>query len=541
MEMMKTPKYYIRKISSLLLSAAMVTSLTFTSCEEIIDLEPYNQISENVAFSTPSLVELSVLGMYNAAQIGFAVRGNEGTERGYPFGAAFVQQGDCRGEDAVNVTTFYGYTYQGTYSTVTENNVWYWSDTYRLINRCNIVIEGVKTAATNEIITSEKAIEYEAEARLLRGLAYNELLMHFAYPYKHTANASHWGVPIHTEPIVNQVTVDNGLTKGRAPVEEVYQQILEDLTFAENNLPTKDGRTGNSKLSRGTKGAAVAAKTRVYLHMWDMDKVITESSKFLTGGSLAGEYSLTAEPWEPFANPYSNTESIFGMENSATKNPGVNAALASMYKNRKLVAMSPIVWRNKFWLEDDKRRTEGVMVNSIHTSETYNGRVYTNKYSDDTYYTDPSPMIRYAEVILNLAEAYARKDDVANGLTYLNMVRDRSLADPATQSYTAASFASNVELLEAILAERRVELAMEGRRWPDIHRLQFCPHFPISGVPAKHANAIPSVESYELGTEYSGPYLVASIPYADYRFLWPIPQIEIDANPTLAEQQNPGW
>jgi hypothetical protein len=166
---------------------------------------------------------------------------------------------------------------------------------------------------------------------------------------------------------------------------------------------------------------------------------------------------------------------------------------------------------------------------------------FTGKYKDDTNYTDASPMMRYAEVLLNVAEAYARNNNVAEGLKYLNMVRDRALADKATQSYKASDFADNVALLKAILAERRIELNMEGRRWPDIHRLQQCPHFPINGIPAKLSNANPPASAFTLGTEYTGPYGVAAIPYDNFKFVWPIPLDELNANPTLREQQNPGY
>ena len=91
------------------------------------------------------------------------------------------------------------------------------------------------------------------------------------------------------------------------------------------------------------------------------------------------------------------------------------------------------------------------------------------------------------------------------------------------------------------MVERRIEFAMEGRRWPDIHRLQQCPHFPINGIPAKLANGMPSGTLFALGTPYTGALGTVAIPYSDYRFLWPIPQDEINANPTLAAQQNPGW
>ncbi len=523
---------------AVVLMTLLVVSVLLNSCtkEKILDLSPYNQVSELTAFTSPSLIELSVVGMYNAAQ-----RGDYGGGlRGYPFGAAFVQQGDCRGEDAVNQQAFYRFTYEGTYDATTLNNRYYWEDTYRLINRCNIVIDGVKKAATSGIITDAVAKAYEGEARLLRAAAYHELLIMFARPYRHSADASHQGVPYHDTPFTTTAAIDEGMKKGRETVAFVYGKILEDLTFAEANLPTRAGRTGNTKMSRGTKGAAVAYKVRIFQHMYLWPDVIREGLKLMPGGTLAGEYALGSTPYAVWNTPYTSTEMIYGMENSATNNPGVNAALASQYKRRLLVCISPIIWRNKFWRADDLRRTEGQLY------FTASNQKYSNKYKDDVNYTDPSPMMRFAEVVLNMAEAYARNNDVTNGLTYLNMVRNRALASPTTQAYTAASFANNVALLEAILAERRIELAMEGRRWPDIHRLQHDPHFPIAGIPAKVANLNPVPAAWftgagEFGANSGEVRGIAAVPYANFKFLWPIPLSETNANPTLAKQQNPGY
>lgn len=528
------------KTSQLFIVPLLVFVMVFYSCEENIDLQPYNQVSETAAFQTPDLTALTVTGMYEAAAIGYYGNPVAPAYRGYPFGAASVEQADNRGEDVVNLATFYQLTYTATYSTSSANNVNFWKDSYRLINRCNIVIDGVKKGAADKIISTALALEYEGEARLLRAMTYHELLIHFARPYKDTPAASHAGLPYHEAPFTTQANIEAGMATGRSTVAQVYTKILADLDFAEANLPLKAARTGNMKLSRATKGAAVAEKTRVYLHMWDMDKVIAEGSKFISG-PLAGTYSMTADPSGPFVAPYANTESIFGMEHSATQNPGVNAALAAMYGlasagGRELVAMSPIIWRIPTWLADDKRRADGAMI-----KKNAAGVVFTNKYKDPVNRTDPSPLIRYAEVLLNMSEAYARKGDITNGLSYLNMVRNRSLAAPATQAYSATSFSSNVILLGAILNERRIELVMEGRRWPDIHRLQQCPYYPINGIPAKLANGVPAGSLYTLGTPYNGALGTVAVPYADFRFLWPIPQDEINANPTLAKQQNPGW
>ena len=550
---------YVRKLA--LLPVVLIVML-ISSCEDIIDTSPYTSIDENAAFSTPALCELSVVGMYNAAQLGYY----GGSPRGYPFGAAFVEQGDARGEDVVNRATFYAISYQGTYTTVSANNYYYWSDTYRLINRANIVLDGAQKALDNGVLTEAVAHKYMGEALTFRAIAHLELLFHFAYPYKHTSNASHWGVPYRKLPSTTAENVAANMAQGRNSVAECYQFILEDLNLAEQYLPTKVGYA--TPVTRFTKEAVAAFKTRVYMHMWDWTNLVNEAKKFEAGGAYASSgVTLEATANACFdAMGYSTKENIFSIQNSASYNPGVNAALAAMYNNRVLVCISPIVWRNSFWLADDKRRTEGAQSASGAMVFTYSGQKFTNKYKDQTNRTDGAPVIRYAEVLLNEAEAYARLalaanevDANANALAALNKVRDRALADPATQSYTtasiataatAASLSNNAYLLKAILAERRIEFVCEGRRWPDIHRLQFDTYFPIAGIPGKVANGSPSAASYTLGSEYSGtlyyaaPYPVNGdvVTYPNgYKFLWPIPADEINSNPTLAAQQNPGY
>jgi hypothetical protein len=211
----------------------------------------------------------------------------------------------------------------------------------------------------------------------------------------------------------------------------------------------------------------------------------------------------------------------------------------SQYKRRNLVAISPIIWRDPSWLTDDKRREETTMV--FTGTGSLAGRKYTYKYKDEVSYTDAAPIIRYAEVVLNMAEAYARKatPDLTNALAMLNSVRNRSLANPSTQAYTATSLPDQSTMVKAILKERRIEFLAEGRRWSDIHRLQNDNIDPINGIPAKRANGTPAASEYTLGTPYTGPYGVPSVPYSDTRFLWPIPQIELNANTYLT--QNPGW
>lgn len=168
----------------------------------------------------------------------------------------------------------------------------------------------------------------------------------------------------------------------------------------------------------------------------------------------------------------------------------------------------------------------------------------TTKYTDHSGRGDNTPIIRWAEVLLNQAEAEARAAGNVSqrAIDLLNMVRNRSLGSPATQQFTTASFASQTELLQAILLERRIEFLAEGRRWPDIHRTVQDPISALRpvGIPAKVSNG--GVTGTTLAQYGFGKAVVtaqAAIPYSDFRFIWPVPQTEINSNPIIV--QNPGY
>ncbi len=519
----------IRKYS--LLSLALVALIGLTGCNEVTELTPFNRLTEADAFSTPERCELSMVGAYDAAQSGFYAGGQI---RGYPFGAANTEQGDMRGEDMLNVAAFYAFTYDGTYTTTTANNDFYWQTLYGAINKANLIPEGVNKARDASIISAAKAAEYEGEARFLRALAHYELLVHFARPYAFTGDASHPGVPYRDFPVNTLAALEQARSQGRHSVAECYTRLIEDLNYAETNLP--ETRAGGLKISRATKGAAIALKTRVYQHMGRSADVITEANKLIGG---TGGYALTAEPEGPFANYANNTESIFSIESSASDNSGVNGALPVMYSvapGRALVAISPILYNAPWWLENDKRRTQLVK---------NNGRAYfSNKYRNITTQDDSNPIIRYAEVLLNAAEAHARLGQTQQGLDLLNQVRNRAVEE--ADEYTAGDFANANALIDAIIKERRIEFAGEGRRWADIHRLAYDPVFSTGGVPAKVGYTNTTFASWGYGVNYdngvfTGDQSRVFIPVDNFRFIWPIPQSELNTNEVLAGQQNPGY
>jgi starch-binding outer membrane protein, SusD/RagB family len=528
------------------LIGALAATLAMTSCKKVLDTSPYSSITDATAFATADRCALSLNGVYDAAQSTTFVNGTT-DRRGYPFGAANIEQGDMRGEDMVNVAAFFQVTYQGTYNATAPNTVGLWKGLYILINNANIAIEGFRKAGAGGIITSGVAAQYEAECRFLRAMAHHEALIHWAKPYL-DGKGSNPGVPYRETAINNNEAVANILSTPRMRTDSVYIKMLGDLDYAEANLPA------TNQVYRATKAAAIALKMRLKLHMGDWAGVIAEGAKIVpttidplnpaTIKSQIGGWALTASPDGPFANNGS-TESVFSVKNDASDAPSTNGGLAAMYgsaslNGRGLVIISPIIWNNPGWLCDDKRRTSILVVSG--TNNAGNKSYFTTKYRDYVNRGDYAPQIRYAEVLLTLAEAEARNAGgvSSRAVDLLNAVRNRSLALPATQQYLAAGFLTKTDLVKAILLERRIELLAEGKRWGDISRLVTDAPYSTGGIPAKAVNGNNGANGfaqYNCGAGYTPGQ--AAIPYSDYRFLWPIPQSEIDANPII--KQNPNY
>ncbi|SKB67877.1 Starch-binding associating with outer membrane [Parapedobacter luteus] len=528
----------MKRINKTLILLSGLVFATSSCKDSFTELGPYNRLSEAAIFDTPENVELAANGVYSQAAIGTYAGG---AGRGYPFGAASIQQAEVRGEDVVNLEQFYQITYEATYSTTSANNTNHWDQLYNLINQANLFIEGVRGAESAGIITPEAANVYEGEARFLRALSHHELLLHFSLPYAEGANAGAYGVPYRDFGINSTETVERASTVDRGTVAGTYEKILADLDYAESVLPA------NSPINRAGKGAAIGLKTRIKLHLGDWAGVIAEGTKLgtdATGGTFTspiGSYSLTASPDGPFTNYSNNTESIFSIANGQNSNPGTNGSLARMLGpagpgGRGLVSTSPNLYNASFWVAGDLRRE---LLQVQDETGTYR-HFFTKKYTDYTTQSDWAPILRYAEVLLNVSEAYARTGNTGQALLLLNAVRDRSV--PADARFTSAP----TDLIQAILNERRIEFAAEGRRWPDIHRLVLDPDYSTGGIPAKIKSGAWGGVFQNDGSDYGvgKPAIAAeipAIPYSDYRFLWPINNTEVTTNPILANQQNPNY
>ncbi|MFI5128516.1 MAG: RagB/SusD family nutrient uptake outer membrane protein [Chitinophagales bacterium] len=465
------------------------------SCDKSkLNPKPQSDLPDAEAFSTAARAQQQVNGMYVLLKSSFF------------FGSRFVVYGDVRGEDFLNrtnngVTGLQTWNFSATPAT---NEVQYvWRDAYACINQCNIVLARIDEAPISDALKNQ----YKGEARTLRALGYWGLLSLYAKPFADGSGANP-GVPLRLT--AEYSTGNNSMP--RSTVAQVYTQIIADLNFAETNLPLDNG---NAELNttHAHRNTAIALKTRMLLAMQRWADVITEADKLVPATAPYQATTGVAHRLEPaiasvFSTPYTTLESIFSMPFTTLDLPGTQNGLANYYMPGPVGALDYTlntaaagIVSNPSWKATDARRA---FVGTSGTSTVW------RKFTSNPH-TDYAPAIRYAEVLLNLAEARVRQTNAvdARAIDLLNAVHRRS---DNTTTYSAADFANATALLAQIAIERRIELLGEGLRNFDIMRtLQPFPAKGTAPVVASNANA----------------------------YIWPIPQSELFSNPEVV--QNPGY
>lgn len=468
----------------------------FVSCKRsLLSPVPQTSITDATAFDTPARVANQVLSLYGSLKTGNF------------FGGRAQIAGDIRGEDFINETT----------NLVTGADVWQlnctgtsqnfvknmWSSAYSTINLCNLFIDGMATKGTSVVGTS-LSNNYLGEARFVRAVCYYWLLQFYARPYA-DGSGNKPGLPLRLTGIKSSGFSD----LARSTVAEVYTQILSDLNFAEANLPLNYS-TALLNTTHAHRNSAIAYKTRVYLTMQNYASVITEANKIVSAtapftATTGVNHSLNPNIVNVFRSPYTSTESILSMPMSTTAgdNPGTQNQLGYYYSRTPTgngngeFSLNPSgIIADAGWTVADARRS---------FNATVSGKPYLNtKYNAPSPFTDYTPIMRYSEVLLNLAEALARTNAGvdARALALLNAVRQRS--DPAV----ILAPATQAALIAAILNERRIEFLGEGLRNIDLMRL-------LQTIPAK--GSIPAKASTEAG------------------YIWPISSDEMALNHLMTD------
>lgn len=456
------------KILSLLLVASV-----FVACnKEKLEPIPQTSLSDAVAFSDEARCLQQVNGVYTQLKAGQLYAGR------------YQVYQDVRGEEFINETNnavTAWLTWQHNLTASANEVQSFWSSAYATINRANVVIDGISKSP----ISAASKAQYIAEAKFVRATAYFMLLQLYARPFTDGAGNKP-GVVLRLTP----QTSSGDDNKARSTVAEVYTQIIKDLNEAEADLPANYA-DATLRVTRAHKSTAIALKTRVYLNMAQYGNVITEANKLVPNAApwvspLAPANALNASISTVFTN-YTNSEVIFSMPFTALNTPGTQNGLGWYYNpgpnggGEFSVNTVNGIAANAGWTAQDARRSF-LVVSS--------GKTYLRKWPNPNNAADWNPVIRYAEVMLNLAEALARNAQGTTvdtrALAILNAIRKRSdanIADfaPATKD----------ELVNLILTERRIELLGEGFRTSDITRTNSS--FPAKGTVAAIA---PSANQY---------------------------------------------
>ncbi len=414
----------------------------------------------------------------------------------------------------------------------------HWWRSYFGIYRANQIITRVDPNNTELHVVPADSIElrrYVSEAKFLRAYYYYELVTFFG------------GVPL-----VEELLEVSDPYPPRATVEETWAFIEKDLTDVIDYLPLKSQQAGN-ELQRASRGAAQAFLGKAYMFQGKYDEAalvfeeLIGSTEYKLDSSYAGIFTpagefgdgsifeishSSASPADWVANNYRAYEGnvdcqmmgVRELSGSATYNQGWGFNKAEPNLVNLFMAEGDLVRMNaSIYNVDTLNAQEGDL--SWNKDYKYTGW-YCNKYApkdinegdgvgaSELDYNVNERVIRYADVLLLAAEAHMMKPSPEENKTheYINRVRDRVDLDPIDAGLTGNA------LFDALVKERRLELAMEGHRYFDLIRWELADDVLVNQPEATSNNN----GSFEAGKHE----------------FFPIPNQEIQRSNGVLEQNN---
>lgn len=427
-------------------------SLLVAGCTKVINDEvPQNSIPADALANDVSSIRAALNGSYSAM-----------LSANY-MGLRYWLFADLYADNIIHVGTFPSFAQFAGKSILADNvevsNMW--QQIYIAINRANTTISAA--TANNSTTFTDKA-SVIAQARALRAYHYFNLLRFWGgnengFNKGNDPNGKTWGVPLRLNPTLVEKDADPIARSGEAAV---WNQILADLdpTTVIANLPTSNNRIVTQRAAN-----ALRARVQLYREQWSEAEalataVITPSPgltniNFAAGGLYTNLYGAVAPTSEviwtlPFDPTNQNSMAFFylsaglGGRNEVSSSTGLRDAHEAN-DGRRIINYTSTTY------------PAGFPVSPAINAKTLK---YTRVSTGDDFFHH----IRLAEVYLIRAEARARiGTDLTGAASDLNVVRTRA-GLPNTTAATQA------DLLTAILAERRVELAHEGHRFFDLRR-----------------------------------------------------------------------
>jgi hypothetical protein len=480
-----------------------------SSCKKFLDVTPSNSADASKAIVTPRDAQIVLNGLMNQM-----------TSSSY-YGRDFIMYAEAKGGDMAVYSQGRGldalYTFNhnpntGSYST-------FWSKIYYCILQSNYVLEEIAKREAAGVTGFNSA---KGQALTARALMYFDLVRLYGKAY--TQDRTSYGVPL----VLTKLGFD--AKPLRASVEQVYTQVLKDLTDAAPLLP----KTKMNGYINYYANKAILA--RVYLNMDMKAEALLAAEEVINATSLYTLY--TNANWVSSWRSQYGSESIFELnvnplENDLgtsslgvyqrNRNVGTTAALGFFYAStdflNTLNTASNADIRRGIMARDESAATRlGALYK--YSGSTPDGNSSTSKMAGDKS-TDNSTavnikVIRLSEMYLIAAEASLLSNPL-KAVGYLNAIRSRN---PGLASATVANIT-----LDMILEEKRKELYGEGHRYFDMIRLN---------------------RSITFNDEFGGLSISTSlrpktIDRTFYKAILPIPQSEINANPQIKAQQNPNY
>lgn len=444
----------------------MMTVLILSSCKKQLQLSPSPVLIEKEKIvSDDQTATAAILGVYvqmmnaglNMANGGLSV---------YPALSADELY------NTASSTAWDPFTTNALTSNNTIVNTAYWRPAYSCLYQLNALIEELEKATAVSATVKEQLL---GEAHFTRAWIYCTLINLFG-----------------EVPLVLTTDYKLNAVLPKAPVNQIYDQVIADLQLAKSKLKENYPTAGRV---RPNKWSAVALLARVYLYNQNWQLAETEASAVIN----AGMYQLLTDLNTVFLS--NNNEAIWQLlkDNNNTAEAATFIPASATVKPTLAVTDQLL---NTFET-GDKRKLNWLKANTISSQLFY----YPNKYKarTSTPLTETKQLLRLAEQYLIRGEARVQLNKLDSAKADLNIIRSRAGLLPIIVT-------TQTDLMKAVEKERQTELfAEDGHRWFDLKR-------------------------WNKATTVLAPLKTAWLPTA---IRYPIPLTELERNPFLL--QNPGY
>ena len=386
-----------------------------------------------------------------------------------------------------------------------------WENFYKVINYCNEIIKNAPMVREiDNTFTDYQLKSYLSEAYFLRSLAYFYLVRIFK------------DVPYVTEPTEAD---DADVYPAKMDGDELLRLLLTDLREARIVATTDGYQTLDEIRGRATKASIDALMADISLWLFDYEEVIACVERI----EANKEYKLMpGARWFELFYPGNSLEGIFEFQfndnlNQANSLFGMTQRLSYSYDpSQKAIEMFGIEFAKEFirgqrasikkYGDNDfiiwkyvGRAPDGEAVRSGSVQNSCNWIVY-----------------RLADVLLMKAEALSQLGRYPEALEIINAIRSRALVTPLSLPDSPTAYE------DAILQERALELAFEGKRWFDLVRMGTRNNYSRkSKLIEIIVSNVPSTQKRIIATKLTNPL----------GWYMPIAESEIERNPNLV--QNP--